>query len=178
LGFNNSILDCKVTPDDVNLAYVGSDDVMSLKMARESIILIQNTNNTLPLLDTPGAPPLKVLVTGPTAASLPYQTGSWTWGWHVRQWFTRGSTMLDALLADTGLNATFRCGVDINGNNCNDTEAALQSLTPIITNPTSDSLTDAYLDVLNSDVIVVCIGKAPSTGYPLSRQYCGPRTSC
>lgn len=49
---------------------------VSLEAARESITLLKNTNNTLPLAKT-----AKVLVTGPTADSLVSMNNGWTYVW-------------------------------------------------------------------------------------------------
>src|SRR6185437_10973667 len=48
----------------------------SLQAARESITLLKNTNNILPLAKT-----AKVLVTGPTADSLVSMNNGWTYVW-------------------------------------------------------------------------------------------------
>src|SRR5919202_559035 len=49
---------------------------VSLDAARESITLLKNSNNILPLAKT-----TKVLVTGPTADSLVSMNNGWTWVW-------------------------------------------------------------------------------------------------
>src|SRR5204863_6703650 len=49
---------------------------VSLQAARESITLLKNSNNVLPLAKT-----AKVLVTGPTADSLISLNNGWTWVW-------------------------------------------------------------------------------------------------
>ncbi|HET7286497.1 MAG TPA: glycoside hydrolase family 3 protein, partial [Pyrinomonadaceae bacterium] len=49
---------------------------VSLQAARESITLLKNTNNVLPLAKT-----AKVLVTGPTADSLVSMNNGWTYVW-------------------------------------------------------------------------------------------------
>ncbi|HJP91839.1 MAG TPA: glycoside hydrolase family 3 N-terminal domain-containing protein [Pyrinomonadaceae bacterium] len=49
---------------------------VSLQAARESITLLKNANNVLPLAKT-----TKVLVTGPTADSLVSLNNGWTWVW-------------------------------------------------------------------------------------------------
>jgi beta-glucosidase len=49
---------------------------VSLEAARESITLLKNSNNVLPL-----AKNAKVLVTGPTADSLVSMNNGWTWVW-------------------------------------------------------------------------------------------------
>jgi beta-glucosidase len=49
---------------------------VSLQAARESITLLKNANNVLPLAKT-----TKVLVTGPTADSLISMNNGWTWVW-------------------------------------------------------------------------------------------------
>src|SRR5437868_11960528 len=49
---------------------------VSLQAARESITLLKNANNVLPLAKT-----TRVLVTGPTADSLVSMNNGWTWVW-------------------------------------------------------------------------------------------------
>ncbi len=49
---------------------------VSLQAARESLVLLKNDNNILPLSKNK-----KVLVTGPTADSLISLNNGWTWVW-------------------------------------------------------------------------------------------------
>lgn len=65
---------------------------------RESVVLLRNENHLLPLTDASGLS--NILVTGPTADSLSYQSGGWTFHWQgplndVE--FPFGSTVLEAI---------------------------------------------------------------------------------
>ncbi|GMF12348.1 unnamed protein product [Phytophthora lilii] len=70
-------LDCTTTPCLVrkNLPLVGNDDdvAAALELARESIVLLQNDNDTLPLV-----PSATVFVTGHSADSVGNQCGGWS----------------------------------------------------------------------------------------------------
>jgi beta-glucosidase len=97
------------------------DVQMALAMTRESIILTKNQGNVLPL---DSAEPLRVLVTGPTANSISFTTGGWTWQWQGAdsntedQWFTYGSTAVDALHKEGNWQVSYSCGTDILGRDC------------------------------------------------------------
>lgn len=71
------------------------DRVVALRAARESIILLENKNQILPL-----APETKCILTGPLANSLTYQTGGWTYAWQGARhedWFDQGMSILEGL---------------------------------------------------------------------------------
>jgi beta-glucosidase len=115
------MMDEVLTLDDENIAKVGTDREEALDMARQSIVLVKNDNALLPLSPNKD---LKVLVTGPTADSLSFQSGGWTWQWQgpplesdEHQWFTYGTTVLEAAQELPWLVA-YQCGVDILGNDC------------------------------------------------------------
>eukprot|EP00854_Cymbomonas_tetramitiformis_P010796 gene10796-12771_t len=78
---------------------VGSDEDRSLAMhmARESVVLLRNDNDLLPLQPAVSD---KVLVTGPCAHSLSYLSGGWTLHWQgatTDASFTHGATLKDAI---------------------------------------------------------------------------------
>ncbi|HKK09818.1 MAG TPA: glycoside hydrolase family 3 C-terminal domain-containing protein, partial [Bacteroidales bacterium] len=67
----------------------------NLKAARESIILLSNNNNTLPL-----KPKTKILVTGPTANSMVPLNGGWSYTWQgdkADEYAKEKNTLLEAL---------------------------------------------------------------------------------
>ena len=117
------MMDETLTMDDDNIDRVGSkqDREEALEMARQSIILAENKNNVLPLNPKPK---LKVHVTGPTANSLRYQSGGWTWEWQGPQTeedvFTYGTTVLNAAKILPSWDVSYSCGIDILGAECTD----------------------------------------------------------
>ncbi|KAK1937012.1 Lysosomal beta glucosidase [Phytophthora citrophthora] len=62
-------------PGEENLALVGNDQdvAAALELARESIVLLQNNDSTLPLPAN-----ASVFLTGPSADNIGYQCGGWT----------------------------------------------------------------------------------------------------
>ena len=106
---------------DPNLDKVGTDRQEALEMTRESIVLVKNENNVLPI---PTSSSVKVLVTGPTADSLAFQSGGWTWQWQGvddkddKGWFSYGSTVLEAARNVSTWDVSYNCGVYIDGLDC------------------------------------------------------------
>jgi len=123
------MMDEKLTtsPTDSMTDHFAKHNRIVADMTRQSIVLAENREKTLPLVRTQ-SPALKILVTGPTAKSMSYQTGGWTGHWQgmaieeETSWFTFGSTLIDAMQNRTGWEVTYSCGVDILGNSCNDSE--------------------------------------------------------
>lgn len=79
-------------------------------MAAESITLLKNENNILPLSKT-----TKVLVTGPNANSMRTLNGAWTYSWQgekVEEFAQRYNTVLEAVRNEVGVqNLTYVPGV-------------------------------------------------------------------
>ncbi len=72
----------------------------SLEAAREALILVKNTNNTLPL-----AKSSRVLVVGPTASSIRALNGGWTNSWQGERSndvYAAKNTILEALIQKVG----------------------------------------------------------------------------
>lgn len=117
------MMDETLTMDDENIDRVGSvqDREEALEMARQSIILAENKDDILPMNSQSK---LKVHVTGPTANSLKYQSGGWTWQWQGPQtdedWFTYGTTVLNAAKNQSSWDVSYSCGTDILGAECTD----------------------------------------------------------
>ena len=133
------------------------DRNVALDMARESIILTKNEDNTLPTTiqqsssSTTGL--VKVHVTGPTSNSLRYQSGGWTIQWQGsldESSFTYGETVLDAAKNVKSWDVSFSCGVDILGNECEGDQ---------------QNNTDLHM-VSDSDYVIICIGEEAYTEKP------------
>lgn len=100
-------------------ALLGSaeDKALAMEAIRESITLLKNEGNRLPL---DANRPLNILVVGPTANSLSYQSGGWTMHWtgplgdHE---FNYGTTLVDGIkkLAAAGSTVDYLPGVDTEG---------------------------------------------------------------
>ncbi len=112
--------------------------------AAESITLLKNEDNTLPL-----KPETRILVAGPNADRMRPLCGGWSYSWQgdiVDKVLPNGTTFVDAISAIGGENVTYVAGVEYAENGhfegeCNiDIEAAVE----------------AAKDV---DVVVLCIGE-------------------
>jgi beta-glucosidase len=121
-------------------------------MAAESITLLKNTNNVLPLRAN-----AKVLVTGPNANSMRTLNGGWTYSWQGDQtdeYATKYNTILEALQKKLGAgNVIYEQGVSYKtpGKYFEDTvlnmEAAVQA-------------------AANVDYVLLCIGENSYTETP------------
>jgi beta-glucosidase len=120
--------------------------------AAESITLLKNTNNTLPLHAN-----AKVLVTGPNANSMRTLNGGWTYTWQgekTDEYATKYNTILEALQKKLGAgNVVFEPGVayKMSGRYFEDTivniDAAVQA-------------------AANVDYVLLCIGENSYTETP------------
>jgi beta-glucosidase len=157
-----------------------NDDLKeALDMTTQSIVLVENKDNALPL-DSEDS--MKVLVTGPTSNSRSFQTGGWTFQWQgvdskiEDDWFTYGSTVRDAIEEQENWEVTYECGTCILGRNC-------ENEIPVDQEPNEDNRVDEFVGTLkewvgwkdsdqdhlsikramnqaeNMDVIIVCIGE-------------------
>jgi beta-glucosidase len=89
-------------PDSVRLAHSGAPpfQAASRAAATEAITLLKNDRGTLPLSRT-----ARILITGPGAASLPPQYGSWSYTWqgtNAAMYPANATTLLDAITERTG----------------------------------------------------------------------------
>lgn len=174
------MMDETLTMDDVNLDLVGQGREEALDMAQQSIVLVQNHNQTLPL-DLREA--IKIHVTGPTSQSLRYQSGGWTGQWQGApsddEWFSYGTTVVEALgNTSSTWHVTVSCGVDILGNECNDDEnksgwsdssGIVDSIEHWIGIGDSDddsSIERAAEQASHADYVVVCVGEEAYTEKP------------
>ena len=137
--------------DENLLLEVGSEEDRNavLEMARESIILTKNDNNTLPIIAK--SKNIKVHVTGPTSNSIRSQSGGWTIQWQGStndNIFSYGTTVLDAARNIPDWDVSSSCGVDILGNECSD-----------------ETNMDIH-QVDDSDYVIVCVGEEAYTEKP------------
>lgn len=131
----------------------------SLQAARETMTLLKNDNNILPL-----AKNKKVLVTGPTADSLISLNNGWTWTWQGSEpslYPTDKMTIQQAIEAKIGKkNFEFRQGTRIDR----------KPNTPVGGTPVdydSEVNVKAAVDeAKDSDVVVLCLGEGSYTETP------------
>ncbi|MBD1397875.1 glycoside hydrolase family 3 C-terminal domain-containing protein [Pontibacter sp. JH31] len=122
------------------------------QMAAESITLLKNENNVLPLRKN-----IKVLVTGPNANSMRTLNGAWTYSWQgekVEEFAGRYNTIVEALQNEIGAsNVTFLPGVSYKMDGFYYEEFA-------------DKMEQAVAAAKKSDVIILCLGENTSTETP------------
>src|SRR6266542_5053752 len=131
----------------------------SLQAARESMTLLKNTNNLLPL-----SKDRKVLVTGPTADSLISLNNGWTYVWQGSEpslYPKDRLTILRAIEAKVGAaNITYAPGTRITrpaGSPSNSTPTSLEEEVDI---PAAVQAAQA------ADVVVLCLGEGSYTETP------------
>ncbi len=131
----------------------------SLEAARESLTLLKNDGNLLPLGKNK-----KVLVTGPTADSLISLNNGWTWVWQGSEkslYPTNKMTMRQAIETKVGKsNFTFKQG----------TRIVRPPNTPAGQTPTNVdeevNVQEAVDAAKNSDVVILCLGEGSYTETP------------
>ena len=134
------------TSDEIKNIGSSSRREVALKIARESIVLTKNIEETLPL----PTKKLKIHVTGPISNSIRYQTGGWTVQWQGApsdEFFQYGQTVLQAANERSNWEVTSSCGVNIMGDPCD-----------------GDSAEIANQERNAADYIIVCIGEENYTG--------------
>ena len=112
----------------------------SYDVAKESMTLLKNKNNILPLKSND-----KIFVCGPAANSLNLLNGAWTHTWQGvdASYNTKNKfTILDALQNQNGLNVSYELGVSIDS--IQNIEACLR-------------------EAKKADKIIICVGETPST---------------
>lgn len=113
------------------------------KIAEESITLLENKNNVLPLPTM-----AKIFVTGPAAHSMTLLNGAWTRTWQGvdEKWDDQNRmTIREAMEAKKGWNVRYEKGCEVEGGSIDKT---------------------ALLAAAESDYIVFCAGEMPSTEIP------------
>jgi beta-glucosidase len=131
---------------------------VSLQAARESITLLKNTENVLPLSKN-----RKVLVTGPTAHSLISLNNGWTYVWQGSEeslYPKDRPTILQAIEAKVGKNAMYVPGTRIR----RATEGQASS-TPTDIDEEVD-ISAAVRAAREADVVVLCLGEGSYTETP------------
>lgn len=122
------------------------------QMAAESITLLKNDNNVLPLRKN-----MKVLVTGPNANSMRTLNGAWTYSWQgekVEEFAGRYNTIVEALQNEIGkANVTFVPGVSYKMDGFYYEEYA-------------DKMEQAVAAAKKADVIILALGENTSTETP------------
>nr|AIG56285.1 secreted protein [Achlya hypogyna] len=130
------------------VSQVGSDAdrAQALALARESIVLLKNKDNVLPLADRP-----KLFLTGPSIDNIGYLCGAWTWEWQGvsgNDQFPKGKSILkgfqDIYGADASSKIKVMQGVDIDG---------------VMT----DNLANAKSHAAQADYTIIAVGEKPST---------------
>jgi beta-glucosidase len=115
----------------------------ALETAQESITLLKNNNQLLPLKNG-----TNVLVCGPAAHSINILNGAWTHTWQGvdTNYNTKGAkTIYQALEADNPGSVTYRLGSELEK---------------------SANLAETVTAAKEHDVIVICLGELPSTEKP------------
>ena len=159
------MMDEELILDDLNIGKIGNenDRKLALDMAYQSIVMVENKDNVLPILGSK-----KVHITGPTSNSLRYQSGGWTWQWQGVQsddeWFTYGTTVLDAASPLKDWIITNSCGVDILGNDCTGETNSSGNLVSKAINWVKGTESVASIEhtislAKKADYVIVCIGE-------------------
>lgn len=124
----------------------------SYQTAAESITLLKNTDNALPL-----SKGVKILVTGPNANSMRTLNGAWTYSWQgekVEEFAAKYNTIVKALQNKAGKqNVTFVPGVSYKMDGKYFEEYA-------------DQMDQAIAAAKEADVIVLCLGENSYTETP------------
>jgi beta-glucosidase len=108
----------------------------ALEAARESMTLLKNNNNTLPL-----AKNKKILVTGPGAGSVTTLHGAWSYTWQGTNanYFAKDLPTIFKAIKSKNKNAVYHQGTDFTGTDLGIAKAAAMAK--------------------DADVIVVCLGE-------------------
>ena len=132
---------------------------VSLQAARESLVLLKNDNNILPLQKNK-----KVLVTGPTSDSLISLNNGWTWVWQGSEpslYPKDKMTIRGAVEAKVSKNNfTF-----VQGTRITRPAGSPSNSTPTDVDEEVD-IAKAVSEAKNSDVIVLCLGEGSYTETP------------
>ena len=160
--------------------YHERDREEALEMVRQSIVLVKNEQNLLPIQASAGQ---KILITGPTANSKACQSGGWTGTWQGapgEDWFTYGNTVLEAFAAQSGWDVSFRCGVDILGHDCQDVSndgsetqgagkiwnQAVDEVKDWVGMKDDSSIARAVQAASSADIVVIAVGEEPYAEKP------------
>lgn len=146
--FNKPTTDIKDYPKFGSVEF----EQASQQTAAESITLLKNNNNALPLNKT-----AKILVTGPNANSMRTLNGAWTYSWQgekVEDFAAKYNTILEALQNKAGKqNVTYLPGVSYKMDGKYYEEYA-------------DQFEETIVAAKNADVVVLCLGENSYTETP------------
>lgn len=127
-------------------------ELAAYNTAAESITLLKNTDNVLPL-----AKSAKILVTGPNANSMRTLNGAWTYSWQgekTEEFAAQYNTIVEALQNKAGKqNVTYLPGVSYKMSGKYYEEYA-------------DKMEETIAAAKNADVIVLCLGENTYTETP------------
>ncbi|HET8828925.1 MAG TPA: glycoside hydrolase family 3 N-terminal domain-containing protein [Pelobium sp.] len=127
-------------------------ETAAYKTAVESITLLKNNNNILPLKKTS-----KILVTGPNANSMRTLNGGWSYSWQgekVEDFASKYNTIIEAIQNKAGAqNVNFIPGVSYKMDGKYFEEYA-------------DKMDEAIVAAKNADAIVLCLGENSYTETP------------
>lgn len=146
--FNKPITNIKDYPNFGSPAF----EQAAQNAATESITLLKNSNNVLPLNKS-----AKILVTGPNANSMRTLNGAWTYSWQgekVEDFASKYNTILKALKNKIGAaNVTYLPGVSY-------------KMSGKYFEETADKMEETIAAAKNADVIVLCLGENSYTETP------------
>ncbi|WP_379093724.1 glycoside hydrolase family 3 C-terminal domain-containing protein [Pedobacter sp. UC225_65] len=146
--FNKPTTNIKDYPEFGSKAY----EQAAQNTAAESITLLKNSNNVLPLNKS-----AKILVTGPNANSMRTLNGAWTYSWQgekVEDFAAKYNTILEALQNKVGKeNVVYSPGVSYKMSGKYFEEYA-------------DKMEETIAAAKNVDVIVLCLGENSYTETP------------
>ncbi|RZJ82122.1 MAG: beta-glucosidase [Flavobacterium sp.] len=146
--FNKPTTDIKDYPKFGSVEF----EQASQQAATESITLLKNNDNVLPLKKS-----AKILVTGPNANSMRTLNGAWTYSWQgekVEDFAAKYNTILEALQNKVGKeNVTYLPGVSYKMDGKYYEEY-------------TDQLEETIAAAKNADVVVLCLGENSYTETP------------
>ncbi|KUF90785.1 hypothetical protein AM588_10006823 [Phytophthora nicotianae] len=127
--------------DDVAKVRNDADVEKSLEMVRESIVLLQNNDSTLPISSSSS-----VFLTGHSAHNIGNQCGGWSVRWHGytgNDYFPNGVSVRDGMVDIAGDKVVYFNGLDYDGNY------------------TAANLSTAKVHASQAEYTVVIIGEQP-----------------
>ncbi|OQR99553.1 glycoside hydrolase, partial [Thraustotheca clavata] len=128
--------------DYVGLVGSAADRQAALDVARESIILLKNQNNVLPLSGQP-----KIFLTGPSIDNIGYLCGGWTWLW-------QGVTDNSKFPGSYSIKGAFQ--------NLYSDQSKISSLQGVdISGVTTDSLNTAKYMASQAQYTIIAVGEQP-----------------